>query len=418
MVGMERERTARQVADDLVELLAAERALGARKAALIAELADFYGEVPDTSTPGAERLVGSGRDGTPLVAEFFPAELGPLLGVSIPSANAWVADVMDLRHRHPGTWAALQDGRLELWHARTIAARAGAAGLDAEAALWVDERLAPSLGVLPWERVRRKLNGLIVKADAELAALRAERARWQRYVRIRHDGDGMSSVFARLATTDAVLLESALDVLVKQSVLDGATDEADALRADALASLVVPTDRTGELPRPTSSVVVHIAPGSDLARAEGDLGPLLLDAVRDLLQHHRVRLFPVIDLAGDPQADSYEVPEAMWRQVVVRDPHEVWPFSSRRSRASDLDHTVPWRDDGGPGQTRPSNLGPLGRRAHRVKTHGAWEVAQPEPGVFRFTSPLGYRYRVDRHGSHRPDEGDDEIGRVIECLVN
>ena len=36
------QRTARQVADELVELLAAERAMGARKAALIAELADHY----------------------------------------------------------------------------------------------------------------------------------------------------------------------------------------------------------------------------------------------------------------------------------------------------------------------------------------------------------------------------------------
>lgn len=406
------QRTARQVADELVELLAAERAMGARKAALIAELADHYDSVPDTNTPGRERMVGSGHDGTPLVAEFFPAELGPLMGVSIPAAGTWVMDVMDLRHRHTAVWAALHDGRLELWHARTIAARTGAAGLDAEAARWVDERLAPCLGVLPWDRLRRKLNALIVKADTELAAMRAERARRQRFVRITHGGDGMSSVFARLTTPDAVLLESALDSLVRQAVLDGATDEADVLRADALSSLVVPTDRTGELPRPTSSVVVHVAPGSDLARAEGDLGPLLLDQVRELLQHHRVRLFPVIDLNGDPQADSYEVPEAMWRQVVVRDPHEVWPFSSRRSRTADLDHTIPWRDDGSPGQTRPSNLGPLGRRAHRVKTHGNWKVSQPEPGVFDFTTPLGYHYRVDRHGSHRRTDADDEASHA------
>ncbi|MGZ4461152.1 MAG: DUF222 domain-containing protein, partial [Nocardioidaceae bacterium] len=47
------------------------------------------------------------------------------------------------------------------------------------------------------------------------------------------------------------------------------------------------------------------------------------------------------------------------------------------------------------------NLGPLGRRMHRVKTHGSgWTHHQPEPGVYHWRTPHGYRVRVDATGSH------------------
>ena len=60
-----------------------------------------------------------------------------------------------------------------------------------------------------------------------------------------------------------------------------------------------------------------------------------------------------------------------------------------------LDHTQPYQHTGAPpGQTRPDNLGPLGSRVHRAKTHGHFHLDQPRPGVFEWHTPLGYRYRV------------------------
>ncbi len=56
---------------------------------------------------------------------------------------------------------------------------------------------------------------------------------------------------------------------------------------------------------------------------------------------------------------------------------------------------------GPPGQTRIGNLGPLGRTAHRVKTHApGWRHHQPVPGVYLWRTPHGYWYRVDGHGTH------------------
>ena len=102
------------MADELLGVLSLERSLGATKALLVAGLVDLHDTVASNPAPGAERLVRSGHEGTPLVAEFLYAELAPLLGVTIPAASALVSDVMDLRHRLPRTWAALLAGRVEL----------------------------------------------------------------------------------------------------------------------------------------------------------------------------------------------------------------------------------------------------------------------------------------------------------------
>ena len=64
----------------------------------------------------------------------------------------------------------------------------------------VDEQVALPLTHLPWPRVRRRLMGLIVAADTELAAEQAARARRGRFVRVKHNDDGTSWLLALLTT--------------------------------------------------------------------------------------------------------------------------------------------------------------------------------------------------------------------------
>ena len=80
--------------------------------------------------------------------------------------------------------------------------------------------------------------------------------------------------------------------------------------------------------------------------------------------------------------------------VEQRNPFEVFPWSTKRASRCDLDHTVPFDHDGTPGQTRPDNLGPLGRRVHRAKTHGKWRLEQVAPGCYLWRSPEGFVYLV------------------------
>jgi Domain of unknown function (DUF222) len=54
----------------------------------------------------------------------------------------------------------------------------------------------------------------------------------------------------------------------------------------------------------------------------------------------------------------------------------------------DLDHTTAYPD----GMTCECGLGPKCRRHHRTKQAPGWRVEQPQPGVFRWTTPSGRSY--------------------------
>ncbi|MCB0910310.1 MAG: HNH endonuclease [Propionibacteriaceae bacterium] len=101
---------------------------------------------------------------------------------------------------------------------------------------------------------------------------------------------------------------------------------------------------------------------------------------------------------GITPVDAYEIPTRIRRAVLQRHPYDVFPYGTHTSAGLDLDHTDPYRWDGTPAQTRPDNLGPLRRKAHRAKTHAGWRVKQHEPGRFTWVSPLGRRYTVTTTG--------------------
>lgn len=415
--------TAREAAERLVASVREEQRAGAAKLAWLCTLADLYRSVkPLLEMPGGPVLEPAGADGTVDVDDFLVEEVHALLGIGPAAAWALVRDACNLRDRHPRAWALLQEGAIPVRYGIHIAQ--ACQHLDREGAGYVDEKIASSLTTLPWVRVRRRLAGLIVRADAELAAERLEAARRERFVRIQHTSDGTSWVTARIATPDAVLLGEAIDNISRSIVGDpGYMGSLDQARAEALGVLVTPGATAGTAiagaakRRADALLVVHLN-RDDVAQPEGlgflgrvegprgldDIGPVLLSQVRELVAHRQVKVLPLIDLADDPAVDAWEVPEPLRRRIALRDRYSVFPFATRHARSCDADHTIPWTKDGPPGQTRPSNLGPLHRSAHRAKTHGGWKVTQPAAGVFNWTSPLGYRYRVDDQGTHRIED--------------
>lgn len=398
----------------------AEHAAQVRQVELLVELCGVYASVDAAAAvvPGQERLVRSGGDGTPLIAEHLATELAPRLHVTITAAAILIAGAADLVYRHPRVWAATQAGRLRVWQARHIADTTRAAELSGEATALVDTLLEPALDRLPWARLKRKLAGLIARADTELATRRAAQAQADRFVRVTQHGDGTAFIVARTDAADAHRLWDTLNQLAGQLTLAGSTEPVDVLRATALGILAGPDGALALLdgpephpdtpdrprrrrPRPGAELIIHLAPGSRLGRCE-ELGPALYHQITDWLGHHHVTVRPVIDLSDNPAVDSYEVPTDIARIVRWRNPYDVFPWSGRASRGLDHDHTRPYQHgpDAPTGQTAPDNLGPLTRRAHRAKTHTGWQLTQPAPAVYHWTSPLGYRYRVDPHGTH------------------
>ena len=443
--------TARELTLALADADRRERQAAADKAQLIAALCDVYRATDGSANPalpGAERLITVGADGTPVVSDFLVLEIGPLLGMSEASAGMLICDALNLRHRHPLLWQAVGELKVEVWKARRIANDVARAGLTLDAALAIDEKITPYLDKLPVGPLLRKLSRMIVKADEVLAEQRAKKARRERFVRIHHDIDGVSTVVARVATSDAIALDTALTLAASDAILTGRPEGVDELRSEALGNLALaylnnagpavapargiltqgtdgpsqPTSHPGtgagraagrRVPR-VADIVVHIdqetlRTGKGIARVEG-VGPMLLDQVREVLGGcSKIRIQPVIDLNDDPGVDTYEIPDRIRRHVTLRNPVEVFPFSSRNSARCDLDHTSPYRH-GQPKpatktpaspQTRSSNLGPLSRKVHRAKTLGAWTLTRPTPGEFLWTSPMGFTYTVDRTGSTR-----------------
>jgi hypothetical protein len=139
------------------------------------------------------------------------------------------------------------------------------------------------------------------------------------------------------------------------------------------------------------------------ARVE-NIGPLTIEGAVQLLQHTRVRITPVIDLHQPWAVDGYQTPPRMAEQIALTTPVEVFPHGTTPARAADHDHANPYRSPahgGDPGQTSTTNVVPLGRHHHRIKTHGpGWIHRQPAPGLHYWRTPHGHWARVDQHGTH------------------
>jgi hypothetical protein len=148
--------------------------------------------------------------------------------------------------------------------------------------------------------------------------------------------------------------------------------------------------------------------GGGVARFEG-VGPVTLGQVRRFLVDTGcdVKVQPVIDPQSSTPVDSYEIPRRIREAMFLRMPASCFPYATATGRL-ELDHTIayiPPARGGPPGQTGVHGLGPFIRFEHRIKTHGRWQVRQPEPGVWIWRSPHGSHYLVTNAGTHTLGNG-------------
>jgi hypothetical protein len=162
--------------------------------------------------------------------------------------------------------------------------------------------------------------------------------------------------------------------------------------------------------------------GQGVVRVE-DLGPVTLGQVRDWLVHpwcsdwirQQVKVRPVLDVDAVHPVDAYEWPTAMSDLATARNPYEVFPYGTLPSRSCEDDHVIPFRK-GRPNQTRLDNNAKLGKRHHRIKTFGGWQLFHTEPGVWLWRLAHGHWLRVDADGTHhlgrRPDLDRHHLSRA------
>ena len=136
----------------------------------------------------------------------------------------------------------------------------------------------------------------------------------------------------------------------------------------------------------------------ELARVENHHRILTADQIRTWCANPDTEVIvkPVIDLDEHIHVNGYEVPDRLREQVTLRDHHCVFPWCTRSARKMDADHVIPYAEGG---TTASDNIAPLCRRHHRLKTHSAWTYTMLEPGSFLWSSPHGYHFLRDHHGT-------------------
>ncbi len=336
--------------------------------------------------PGGDRLVAVGGEGTPRVRELCFHELGIARQVHAQSARAVVADVLDLQHRLPLTWARLEALAADAFVARRVAVKTRELPLAVVGL--VDVAVAAVIGRLSAGRVLAIAEAAIIEADQAGHAAKLEAERRRRYVGLsRTDEHGLRTVIARVTAGDAVwvdaMVERVADLLATRPELRPEAP-GDDLTRDELRSLAF-----GWLARPAE--LLHLLLETAHAAEETSAAD---DAAVD---------------GAEPAADETSEPEP------------VDPLAESRStalsaraldlfRPADLTRLAPTAQlylhlhqavlDGTPGVARVEGLGPhlleqvVGLLAHtRVQVTGVIDLADRH-AVDGYEFPQAIRHRT------------------------
>lgn len=373
-------------------------------------------------------------------------ELALRLGITRVGARSLIREGIAYDGPLAATGRALATGHLDPAKARLIADRL--ADLPYQVTDAVECAVLPGADRRTAPQLARDLEREIIVALGSRTDDVRDRARATRRVgRPRVLPDGMAALHCVLPDLDAARIDAVLDSCARTARNAGDPRTLDQLRADGLRDLVVgvrlpatataasPTradrgdvDPTGDTPAPACPpaapvqvdltrvrTTVHVTValttllGIDDAPATlADLGPISAADARTLALDagstwRRLVTDPLSGAVVHVGRTRYRPPSALADHVRARDRSCVRPGCQVSADRCDLDHTVEFHTHapGAPsdqrhlrGGTEPSNIGPLCRRDHRLKSTAGFVLRQIAPGVFEWTTPTGHRYRL------------------------
>ena len=191
--------------------------------------------------PGTERAKRLGADGTPLVAEFAAAELGPLIGRGFISASNQMGNALDVQHRHPRLWEGIRAHVVRPYQATEVARRTSAAGLSLEQARWVDDQIDGYLQSLPWAGFLDLVEAKIIQADPVAAEERRRAEALAQFVATGQCNEyGLKTMIVKAQAGDVIFFVAMCDRIAQILALRGDTDPVDVRRAKAVGILANP----------------------------------------------------------------------------------------------------------------------------------------------------------------------------------
>jgi hypothetical protein len=339
--------------------------------------------------------------GAPTVSEFAITEFATALGMSATGGRRFLGSALETKHRLPRLWARVMAGEVQVWKARRVTEHTIA--LPPHAAAQVDAVIAPIAHTCSFAEIERAANKAAKEADAEQEE--EDRAATGPYLRIALDGaqhnHGRVPIEGLLDLDDALALEKAIQAKAHALLEEHPALDLDTRRATALGLLADTTltgDGAGAGARQLVIYTHHdTRQAHGIVSVEGVSSTGSTITVEQLAEwcHHantRVSIRPVLDLTEHLSTDAYAPTDRLREQVILTCPTCVFPGCSRTARSCDLDHIVPWHQGG---KTESSNLAPLCRLHHRLKTHGYWTYTRLTKTTFEWTSPMGRIYLND-----------------------
>src|SRR5262245_12293688 len=384
---------------DLVDLIAGCERLSswvaAVQAAAIAELAGRA--VFDGRRVEARRLVGM--------------EVSARLRLSPSTAEHRVVVAQTLVATLPATLQALRRGEIDYRRAAVLAE--AALGLSTDQARQVEAIILPEAGRRTVSQHRAAVDRAVLQVDPRGAAEQHEIAVAGRRVDFFAQPAGMGTVTAQLPADGMAAVRAVLDAAAAGVKADRPEDVStvEQRRADALVDLArvsLGAGRLAGLPagqrlarahRHRASVQVTVPYstliGLDEQPAElAGYGPIPAGIARRVAAEgtwRRLLTDPASGALLDHGSTRYRPPQDLIDHVIARDRTCVFVGCAQPAWRCQVDHTIPSPD----GPTSEGNLGPTCHPHHNGKTHGGWNLDQPQPGRFHWTSPTGHTYTIE-----------------------
>lgn len=413
-------RTARKVARVSVEsrsVLDQMAAIEQQRKALSAQMLDLaarFVELNPVEDPAAfEGEYPVAGAGAPAVAEYSIAAVSATLSMTNYSTRGLLGDAVEIKHRLPRLWRLVQCGVVPAWKVRRIGQYTKELSLDAT--LWIDDELSLTPRQVNLGRIEKLAAAALAKFDPDAHAEAETKAAELRGVWVNTRPTGIfytpsttTSIDMTLDTADADQLNATITALAKVLGELGSTDPLDVRRAKAAGMLADPQTAADLLagmglpikPAVETTLVVHFdadkltEEGTTTIGVDEKLGPITTGLLGDLIEGTNIKIQPVINLADpehQPALDRHDPSEEIREIVIMRNQVCVFPGCNRDSRSCDLDHVIPYagpsHQNWKPGQTTPSNLAPLCRFHHRVKTHAGWTYQINKYGRADWTRP-------------------------------
>ena len=428
---IDRVRTARTIAHDAA---VEELQLAVQWALLHPCSEDSYPAGWGWTTLHEDGVIPLAGPGTPLVDHFAPASLGAALGITLDAARQLIADALELTYRLPRLWALVVAGLVPVWLARTISRETH--DLSVEAVAFADRLICATPAKVRQVNAARLVDEARLWFDPDRATederhALEKRGVWHQPGRT----PATTDVFMTLDTPDAELFDQ--------------TTEPDRQRARRPRRHRHPRHpqsprrrdprRPPARPRPAlrrrGRLAEHHQPGGDREplrpphpRRPGSdtigavsiekLGAATTDLLADWLARHtavggKVIVRPVLDLASERRGRPARPTRGDARtRHPARQPLRLPRLPPRLPDLRPRPHH-PLCPDGRRRTTRPntsSNLAPLCRSHHRLKTFTAWDykrldqtrqapIPGPHPPDTSTRSPR-------RHGVHHHEEPD------------